>query len=96
MSVKLLADHTTIIIAAGDAQRVGKFYGATVRAGGFGGKGGFPVGTTMSLIGVTNTLLGNWHGGIPLFRYDSDIYIRSRTQIRSDDSYKKIPVTQGG
>lgn len=62
MSVKLLADHTTIIIAAGDAQRVGKFYGATVRAGGFGGEGGFPVGTTMSLIGVTNTLLGNWHG----------------------------------
>ena len=67
MGVKLLADHTTVIKAAGGAEAVGKFYNTAVRASGAAAKDGFPVGTTCSLPGVALTLLGNWHGEIPLY-----------------------------
>jgi len=93
--VEFLADHAAIVVAASGAEAVGQLDSAAVRAGGFGSESGFPVSTTMSLIGVTNTLLGNWHGE---YLYLDTILIHlsdSRTQIRSDDSYKKIPATQG-
>jgi hypothetical protein len=66
MRMHLFADNAAVIEAAIDAQTVGKLDDATVRAGGLGSQGGFPVGPAVSLIRVAETLLGNWHGKIPL------------------------------
>jgi hypothetical protein len=67
MSVQFFADHAAFVETAVGAEAVGAVDGAAVRAVGAGSQSGFPVGTTVSLIGVTNTLLGNWHGENPLF-----------------------------
>jgi hypothetical protein len=67
VSVKLLADYTAVVIAASSAEAVGKFNDATMRAGSAAAKDSFPVGTAGSLTGMALTLLGNWHGEIPLY-----------------------------
>jgi hypothetical protein len=67
MGVKFLADHATVVETASGAEAVRQFNSAAVRASGAAAKDGFPVGTTSSLTGMTLTLLGNWHGEIPLF-----------------------------
>ena len=94
VGVQFFAHDTTFVETAVGAKAVGAIDSATMRAVGAGSQGGFPVGTTVSLIGVTNTLLRNWHGENPLF--DRICSGRSWTQIRSDDSYKKIVLLQEG
>jgi len=94
MSVQFLADHAAFVETAVGAKAVRTVDSAAMGAIGAGGQGGFPVGTTVSLIGVTNTLLRNWHGENPLF--DRICIGRSWTQIRSDDSYKKVCLLQEG
>lgn len=62
MCVKFFANHTSFVPAAVGAQAMGTVNGAAMRAFGDFGQDGFPASTTVSLIGMTNTLLGNWHG----------------------------------
>jgi hypothetical protein len=62
VGVEFLANHPTFIKAAMRAKAMGAIDSATMRAIGAGGQNGFPAGAAMSLIGMSNTLLGNWHG----------------------------------
>ncbi len=65
--VEFFAYHTAIIEAASGAQAVGQLNNTAMRAGGAATQDGFPVGATGRLAGMALTLLGNWHGEIPLF-----------------------------
>jgi len=62
VGVEFLANHPTLVKATMRAKAMGTIDSATVRAIGAGGQNGFPAGTAMRLIGMANTLLGNWHG----------------------------------
>jgi len=68
VSMQFFADYATVVKTTVGAQAVGTINSAAVRAVGAGSQGGFPIGATMSLIGMTNTFLRNWHGENPLFR----------------------------
>lgn len=62
VSVEFFANDTAFIPTAISAEAMRTVDSATMRAVGAFGQDGFPAGTTVSLIGVTNTLLRNWHG----------------------------------
>jgi hypothetical protein len=66
VGVKFLADHTAFVETAGATNGVGQFHRAAMGAKTDGRNGGFPLGTTMALLGMAYTLLGNWHNGTPL------------------------------
>jgi hypothetical protein len=59
--VKFLADDPILVKAARNAKLVRLFYGAAMRAGGFGRKESLPAGTAVALFRMAYTLLGNWH-----------------------------------
>jgi hypothetical protein len=62
VGMEFFADHTAFIPSAVGAEAVGTVNIAAMGAAGDFGQDGFPVGTTVGLIGMTNTLLRNWHG----------------------------------
>jgi hypothetical protein len=66
VSVQFFANDAIFIKAALGAQAMGKFHGAAMRAGGLRFQGRLPVGTAGHLTRMALTLLGNWHGKIPL------------------------------
>jgi hypothetical protein len=66
VGVEFMAHHTAFVKTTSTTNGMRQFHRTTMGAKTNGGNGGFPLGTTMTLLGMTHALLGNWHNGTPL------------------------------
>jgi hypothetical protein len=62
VGVELFAHYFAVVETTSNTHPVRKARAAAMRANGICWDGGFPIGPTVSLVGLTNTFLRNWHG----------------------------------